>query len=220
MVALLRQNAGLKLLSVFLAMLGWAYFRFASNPVMGARLDQQISVPIATANLASGYVARFPDKAALITVEPRSGEPPIKPEEIRAVLDLSNRGTGVYNVPVKTVGPNVIVQSLSPASVTLSIERIERKTVAIGVHYAAPGAAVVTALTIAPSAVVLRGPTSTLAQVVAVRVDLPLVPSQAALDEMIRPVPVSSSGAEVRDLQVLPNLVRVQARFSAAVKGP
>ena len=68
------------------------------------------------------------DHEAVVTVETKRGEPAVKPEEIKAVLDLSNKETGVYNVPVKLVAPDVVVQSLSPASVTLTIERVEERS--------------------------------------------------------------------------------------------
>ncbi len=114
MVAAIRRNFGLKVLSVALAILGWAYFRYASNPAFTARFDQQLSVPIAAVNVPPGYIARFPDKVAVVTVDPQRGQPPIKPDEIKAVLDLSNRSAGVYNVPVQLVAPNLAVQSLQP----------------------------------------------------------------------------------------------------------
>ncbi len=219
MVWAIRRNFGLKLLSVLLAMLGWAYFRFAGNPVIAARFAQQVSVPIATVNLASGYIARFPDKAAVITIEPKRGEPPIKPDEIKAVLDLSGRGAGVYNVPVELVAPSLAVQSLSPASVTLSIEKIDQRTFPVAMHYANQANVVVSRFTVTPISVNVRGATSDLAQVATVRVDMPLRAWHASLDEMVRPVAVNSSGDEVAGVQVSPNLVRVQAQFLPASKG-
>ncbi len=217
----IRRNFGLKLLSVFLAIVGWSYFRFGNNPVIAARFDQQLTVPITTTNLASGYIARFPDKVATVTVEPKRGEPPIKPEEIKAVLDLSNRGAGVYNVPVQVVAPTVAGSGtqLNPKTVTLSIEKVEQKVLPVAMHYGGQANVVVSHFTFTPSSVTVRGPTGDLSQVATVRVDLPLDSSQTSLDEMIRPVAVNSSGDEIRDVQVVPNLVRVQARFLPATKG-
>ena len=43
----------------------------------------------------------------------------------RPCSTCKNKGAGIYNVPIRQlVAPDVVVQSLSPASVTLSIERI------------------------------------------------------------------------------------------------
>jgi len=117
----IRKNFGLKVLSLALAIVGWAYFRYAANPAFAARFDQQISIPIVASNLPDGYTAQFSDKSATITVSTHRGDPQIKPGDIRALLDLSGKAAGVYNVPVELVAPNVVVQSLSPASISVTI---------------------------------------------------------------------------------------------------
>lgn len=212
----IRRNFGLKALSVSLAIVGWAYFRFATNPVITARFDQQLSVPITAANLQPGFIARFPEKTAVVTIEPKRGEPVIRPDEIKAVLDLSKFAAGVYNVPVQLVAPSVVVHSLSPASVTLTIEKIDQKTFPVAMYYGGQASVVVSHSTVTPSDVSVRGPTGELAQVATVRIDMPLSGSQTAMDSMIRPVAVNSAGEEIRDVQVVPNLVRVQAQFLPA----
>lgn len=218
MVAAIRRNFGLKLLALFLAIVGWAYFRFSSNTAFGAGFDQQLSVPIAAVNLPSGYIARFPDKTAVVTIEPKRGEPAVKGDQIKAVLDLSNRSPGVYNVPLQIVSPSVEVQSQNPSTVTLTIEKIDQKTFPVAMHYGGSASVVVTHFSVTPASVTVNGPTSDLSQVATVRVDMPLKSSQTALDEMIRPVAVNSSGEEIGDVQVTPNLVRVQAQFAPATK--
>ena len=216
MVTAIRRNAGLKLLSLTLAILGWAYFRFANNPFVMARFDQQFSVPITAVNLANGYIAKFPDRVAVVTVEPKRGDPAVKPEQIKAVLDLNNRGAGVYNVPVQLVAPSIVVQSLSPASVTLEIEKIEQRSFPVGAHYGGKPSVVVSKSSVTPGSVLVRGPSAELAQVASVRVDMPLDTTEVHFDRMIRPIAVNSAGEELNDVQVIPNLVRVQAQFLPA----
>lgn len=213
---IIRKNFGLKVLALALAIVGWAYVRFATNPIVAtARFDQQLSVPITAINLPVGYVAHFTDHEALVTVETKRGEPPVKPDEIKAVLDLSNKGTGVYNIPIQLAVPDIAVQSLSPASVALSIERIETRAFPVAFHYVGvpTTGVVVNDAMIQPNAVSVRGPSSVLSQVTAVDVDIPL-PSQARnLDEMVRPVAVGPFGVEVAGLDVTPDLVRVRVKF-------
>lgn len=216
LITAIRRNFGLKLLAFFLAIVGWAYFRFTTNPVIAARFDQQLSVPIATTNLATGSIAQYPDKVAIVTIEPKPGEPPIKPEEIKAVLDLSGRTAGVYNVPVQVVAPSVVVKSLSPASVTLSIEKIEQKVLPVAIYYGSQANVVVSHYALTPASVTVSGPTSDLSQVATVRVEMPLNAAATSLNEMIRPIAVDSSGNEIHDVQVAPNLIRVQAKFQPA----
>lgn len=120
---IIRKNFGLKLISLALAVIGWAYFRYASNPVLAARFDQQVTIPLTVEHLAQGYIARPEETSAVVSVVGRRDAPAIRPDDVRAVLDLSGKDAGVYNVPVELIAPNVAIQSLSPASVVVAIER-------------------------------------------------------------------------------------------------
>ena len=120
-------------------------------------------------------------------------------------------------MPVQLVlAPNVAVQSLSPASVTLTIEKIDQKTFPVAMYYGTQGNVVVSKFTVTPSSVTVRGPDSDLSQVATVRINMPLATSGASFDEMIRPIAVNSNGDEISDVQVAPNPVRVQAKLLPA----
>lgn len=224
MLQAIRRNFALKLLSLALAIIGWAYFRFANNPVLAGRFDQQLSVPIVAADVPVGYVARFADKEAVVTVIPQRGGAPVKPDEIKAVLDLSKVDVGtdtsqVVNLPITLVaGPNVTVQSLSPATEDVTLEKIDQRLLPLAVHYvgAAQSRVVVGAVQLTPSSALVRGPANDLARVAALRVDVPLPAQSGELDEMVRPAAVDSLGAEIAGLTVSPDLIRVRARFSPA----
>ncbi|HVR45761.1 MAG TPA: CdaR family protein [Candidatus Binatia bacterium] len=213
----IEKNFSLKLLALGLAIVGWAYFRFANSPTGAAAPDQQLSIPIAAVNLPLGYVAHFADHQAVVTVAAKGGEPAVKPEEIKAVLDLSNKGTGIYNVPVQLVAPDVVVQSLSPASITLTVEPIEQRPFPVTLHYvgARTGGIVVASGRVEPQTAVVRGPASVLGQVSAVQADVALPSAAGDVDEMVRAVAVNSGGTEVSGLSVAPNLVRVQMHSAA-----
>ena len=219
---IIRHNFALKLLSLTLAVIGWAYFRFANNPVIAARFDQQVSVPITPINVPVGYIVRLPDKEAVVTVSPQRGQGPIKADEIKAVVDLAKavspgRPESVVTVPVSPVAPNIVLQSLSPASVTVTVEKIEEKSFSLAVHYSGSTSSnlvVRGAVALTPSQAVVHGPLDSLSRVNAVRVDVPIPANASTIDEMIRPVAVDSLGAEVGDLQVSPDLIRVQAQFT------
>jgi YbbR-like protein len=118
---IIRRNFALKLLAVSLALAGWVYVRLANNS-LGVPFDQRLSIPITVINLPAGYVAQFAQREAVITVSNRRSQRPIAAGDVKAVLDLSNKGPGVYNVPVRLMAPDVAVESLSPASVILTIE--------------------------------------------------------------------------------------------------
>jgi YbbR domain-containing protein len=217
-VQIVRKNFGLKLLAVVLAVIGWAYFRFASNPIVApAHFDQQMSLPISVVNLPLGYVARYTEHEAIVTVANKPGEPAVKADDMKAVLDLGNKTAGVYNLPVQLVAPDIAVSSLSPASVTLTIERIEQRYFPLTVHYVGSQKAgvVVADARLTPAAVSIEGPSSLLSQIAAVRVDVPLPNVPASVDEMLRPVAENTLGDEISGLEVGPDLVRAQLHFAS-----
>jgi hypothetical protein len=64
----------------------------------------------------------------------------------------------------------------------------------------------------------LRAPTSDLARVAGVEVDVPIAASASTFDAMVRPFAIDEHGVEIPSVAVSPNLVRVSARF-VLVKG-
>ncbi|MDQ2680683.1 MAG: hypothetical protein M3Y21_06640 [Candidatus Eremiobacteraeota bacterium] len=215
---IIRKNFGLKLLSLSLAIVGWAYFRYGSNPVIAARFDQQLSVPITTVRLAPDSIAKYGEKEAVVTIAARSGAPALKPDEIKAVLDLANRAPGIYNIPIQLVAPKVVIQSLSPASITLTIERIGQRRMPVSLHYVGaqvPGIIVSDAQTL-PASVLVRGASDQLALATTIRLDLPIRGTAGTQDEMVRPIAVNSLGQILSDLAVTPNLIRVTVHLSSS----
>jgi len=205
-------------LSLAIAVVGWAYLRLTPNPVIAARFVQQVSVQITTTGLPAEEIANYTERVAVISIDvPRAGVE-IQPEMIRAVLNLEGRGPGVYNVPVEVIAPKLEIKSLSPASVTLGIERIEERSIPVSVRYTgeARRGIVVGRISLQPATAVLRAPTSELRRVQSLRVDVPFAAAPATLDAMLRPVAADERGNEVSGIAVSPNLTRVRVRFVAA----
>lgn len=216
MLQAIKRNFGLKVLALALAVLAWAYFHFSAAPSITAHFDQQLSVPIVVTGLRPGLVASYTERTAIVTVEvPRNG-PPIKADQVQAVLDLDDKPEpGILNLPVKIVAPDLVIRSLSPASVTLSVDRLETRTVPVSISYAGGnGSLVVESSTVNPSMTTVRGIANDLAKVDAVKVDIPLGTKPGTFDAMVRPVAADTNGNEVANIQVSPNLVRVRARFA------
>lgn len=216
-----RNNLPLKLLSLAIAIVGWVYLRLTPNPVIAARFVQQVSVPIATTGLRAEEIAHFNERIAVVSIDvPRAGAE-LRPDMVRAVLNLEGRGPGVYNVPVEVIAPKLEIKSLSPASITLAIERIEERTIPLAVRYTgdARRGIVVGAIALQPKSAILRAPTSELARVASLRVDVPLATAPSTLDAMLRPVATDDRGNEIAGIAILPNLTRVRVRFDAAGRG-
>lgn len=219
MLQTLRRNFGLKLLAVALAVTAWAYFHFSAAPSLTAHFDEQLSVPIVVTGLQPGFSTQYTDRTAIVTVEaPRNG-PGVKAEQLQAVLDLSDRNaTGIVNVPVKIVAPDLVIKSFAPASVTLVLDRLATRNVPVSIAYSGgTGTLVVVSSHVDPQVTTVRGNATDLAKVESVKIDIPLGGSKPGdLDAMIRPIAADARGADVANVQVSPNLVRVRAHFAAS----
>ena len=216
MLQAIKRNFGLKALALSLAVTAWAYFHFSAASSITAHFDQQLSVPIVVSGLRPGLVASYDEHTAIVTVEvPRNG-PPIKSDQLQAVLDLNDKpDPGIMNLPVKIVAPDLVIKSLSPASVTLSVDRLETRTVPVSITYTrGNGSLVVASSTVSPAVTTVRGIANDLAKVDAVRVEIPLGTKPGRFDAMVRPAAADAHGNEVPNTQVSPNLVRVTARFA------
>jgi hypothetical protein len=217
-LAAIKRNFGLKVLALALAVIAWAYFHFSAAPSITAHFDQQLNVPIVVNGLRPGLVASYSERTASVTVEvPRNGAP-IKPDQVQAVLDLNDKpDPGVMNLPVKIVAPNLVIRSLSPASVTLSVDRLETRIVPVSISYVGGnGSLVVDSSAVNPSVTTVRGIANDLAKVNMVKIEIPLGTKPGSFDAMVRPVAADAHGNEVPNTQVSPNLVRVRARFAAS----
>ncbi len=138
------------------------------------------------------------------------------------MLDLSNKGPGIYNVPVQLVAPDVVVQSLSPASVTLTVEPIEQRPFP---DHACTTSAAERAASWSEMRASSRRPRSSARRR---RCSGKYRPCRRTSRYQTRReasmkwcgVAVNSAGAEVSGLSVAPNLVRVEMHFVAGTGAP
>jgi YbbR domain-containing protein len=116
-----RKNFGLKVLSLGIAILAWAYVRFAGNPVIAARFDQELSVPITVSGLSEDYTAQLSEKQAIVTIaSPRNGTI-VSPANVRAVVNLADHPAGVYTVPIEIIAPDLEVKAARPTTATVVV---------------------------------------------------------------------------------------------------
>ena len=211
----LRNNFGLKLLSVTLAVAAWAYFHLGAAPGTTARFDQTLTVPIVVMGVRPGYQASCAEKSATVVIEvPRNGEA-FRPDQFRAVVDVGDLvDPGFHNVQVRIVPSDVALHSLSPASVIVALDRLEERVVPVDLEYLGEQRGIVVeSASVNPAAMTLRGVANVLDHVAGVRVEIPIPRKPQELDEMIGPTPTDTDGHEVAGVQLSPNLVRVRARF-------
>jgi hypothetical protein len=215
---LLKNNFGLKVLAVGLALAAWGYFHLAAAPGTIARFDQTLVVPIVVTGLKPGYQARYDDKNATVVVEtPRNGPGP-KPEQVQAVLDVSDLADpGKHAVAVKLNAPDIVVKSLAPASVYVTLDRIEDRIVRVNLDYVGDRRGIVIdSAQLDPTTTTIRGPATALSRVAGVRVQIEIPSKPKLLDEMVGPVPIDARGTAIDEIQVSPNLVRARVKFIPA----
>ena len=218
MLNLLKNNFGLKVLAVGLALAAWGYFHLAAAPGTLARFDQSLVVPIVVNGLRPGYQLRYDDKTARVVVEtPRNGPDP-KPEQIQAVLDVSDLvEPGKHAVRVTLNAPDILVKSLAPAQVDVMLDRIEDRTVRVNLDYVGDRRGVVVdSAQLDPVTTTIRGPATVLSRVAAVRVQIEVPATPHLLDEMVSPLAVDARGTAVDEVVVSPNLVRARIKFIPA----
>jgi hypothetical protein len=212
---LLKNNFGLKVLSVCLALAAWGYFHLAAAPGTTARFDQTLAVPIVVTGLKPGYQARYTEKVATVVIQvPRNGQT-VRPDQVQAVLDVGDLvSPGFHEVQVKIVAPDVAIKSLSPASVTLSLDRLEERTIPVSIDYVGDRRTIVVeSAEVSPPTATIRGVETDLSHVTGVRVEIPMPAKPEQFDAMIRPTPYGARGEPVENVAISPNLLRVRARF-------
>jgi hypothetical protein len=212
---LLKNNFGLKLFAVCLALTAWGYFHLAAAPGTTAKFDQTLEVPIVVTGLKPGYQARYTEKLATVVVEaPRNG-PPVKADQVEAVLDVRDLvDPGDHYVRVNVVSPDLAIKSLSPGSVKISLGRLTERTVPVSFDYVGDRRGIVVeSAEVNPPTTTIRGVATDLSKVTSVRVEIPIPSKPKQFDSMIRPTPTGADGGEIADVQISPNLIRVRARF-------
>jgi len=220
-LTVLRNNFGLKVLAVVLAVTAWAYFHLAAAPGTTARFDQSLSVPIVVANLRPGYQATYDVHTATVVVEaPRNG-PDLRADQFRAVLDVGDvSDPGDHSVHLTIVSPDMPIKSISPGSVIVRLDRVAERTIPVAFDYTGDRRGVVVAgAQVDPPVTTIRGVSSDLAKVASVRVEIQIPSRPEQFDEMIRPTPAGAQGDAIPNVQVSPNYVRVRVRFVAARTG-
>ena len=134
------------------------------------------------------------------------------------MLDVSDLADpGKHAVAVKLNAPDIVVKSLAPASVYVTLDRIEDRTVRVSLDYVGDRRGIVIdSAQLDPTTTTIRGPSSVLSRVAGVRVQIEIPAKPKLLDEMVGPIPIDARGTAIDEIQVSPNLVRARVKFIPA----
>jgi YbbR domain-containing protein len=142
-----------------------------------------------------------------------SGVQPIA-ADFEAWVDLADvePGSGPQSVPVqlRAVDPRVTVRGYQPEVVTVDLDRVARRTVAVEVDRGeVPPNLEVGATTVDPKRVEVVGPASVIGRVVGARASVVIQPSGINVDQDVQLVPVDNVGDAVAQVELKPSTARV-----------
>ncbi|GAB6152808.1 CdaR family protein [Desulfosporosinus burensis] len=172
MLDMFRRNLGVKILSLLFAILFWLFVLNDETP--DKLLPEQTSaIPLVASGLDQNMVVmtQFP----VVRVRIQGSNPSANIKDIYAQIDLSNAvpGESTYVIKVNTP-PGMNVVDLQPASLKLTLDRVQEKTVPVEAIVSGNPANdyEVGSPIVKPSAVNVRGPSSILGTLDRVTVEI------------------------------------------------
>lgn len=209
----MRINFGLAALALLLSVSLWVLVVNDQNPERTDTPD--MAIPVEITRVPPGLVVmNNPEPVRFRIRAPRDKWAGIRTASFRAYVDLSRQGPGIQAVPVvpEVSDPQIRVLEVVPATVSVRLEEIQERTVPVKVNLVGnvPFGYVYRAPKVEPEVVVAAGPASLLQSVQTASVEVRLEGVTVEIDSAFHPIPVDSTGAEVRNVQLSPQTVNVR----------
>ncbi|MBM4420841.1 MAG: hypothetical protein FJ034_04515 [Chloroflexi bacterium] len=215
---LLVRDLPLKAAAVVMAMVMWVLAAQASVERI-ATIAFDGRVPLERPELPSGVVLRsaLGDVAVRLRGPESSVLPRVTLADLRATADLGGidaAAGGTFEVPIRVsaADPRVSVVEVAPATVTLRIERVTSRTIAVQARFAngPPAGSIAGDAVLAPREVTLTGPETLVASVTALLVTVRFGDAPLDVLQTAQPSPVDASGARVEGVALAPSAVEVR----------
>ncbi len=206
-------NLGLILLSLFLSTLIWATAVEQENPTLEQAFPS--AIPVSLINTPAGMIAygQTDARVSIVLRAPQSVWKALRPEDIRAFVNLSGLKPGTHNLPVQVqvglgpvqirrVEPSILVVYLEPmaqAEVLVRV-RLEGNT-PLGYIARPPESETLT--------VTVSGPASLVAQVVEARAVVSVEGRRADVDGEFDLRPYDAQGKEVPYITLTPSRINI-----------
>jgi YbbR domain-containing protein len=209
-VGLIVHNWPLKLAAIVLATLLYAGLVASQD---ASTIQGPITVAVQNRPPDTVITNQLRDIDSIRYLAPAGSQRP-RPAEFRATIDLTNvqpDGQPV-NVPVRVtpLDPDITVVAVTPSTIQVVLERSASKEVPVRLVRGAPPEGIeVGTETYEPQTVVVRGPASTVARVVAGEVTVALDPEGFDVDREIEVRPVDANRDLVTGVEVEPTTVHV-----------
>lgn len=219
---LLLRDMWLKGAALGVALLLWLAAIYGAPPA-DVTLAYGGRVPVERPDVPPGYVLRA--QLGDVGVKLRGPEDAVRsigPQQIRATVDLSALAPSPdpqeVNVVVTVSDQRVHVAEVSPASVSVRLERLTQRVLAVQAQLAnsPPSGFRAAPATFRPQEVTVSGPESAVAAVAAVLATVRFGDTAVDLAQDVRPNPVDASGHPVSDVEVDPVSVHVTVPVQSA----
>ncbi|MDD4237231.1 MAG: CdaR family protein [Desulfotomaculaceae bacterium] len=153
------QNNSLRLLAVFLALVMWIYVSNEQNPVR----EKILNVTLEHTGPAQNYIITggLPESVRVRVQGNRNDLANLAPDDFRAIVNLPEDKTGDVLLPVQVSSPsNLRVAQVSPEEVTVGLDRLVERQIAVAVSLKGTPAQNYSALapTFSPETVIVWGP--------------------------------------------------------------
>lgn len=170
------------------------------------------AVPLEIVGMESGLVnlEKIPDKVQVTLRAPRSvwQELLASPQSVHAVLDLTGLGEGTHTIKVRlqiAPGPVRII-SISPSSVTLTLENVLSRQMSLEAIVSGQPAIGYQAgnITLEPSQVLVSGPQSLVSRVARLKVEVNLSGVRETIDRTLPIQALDEKGQTISGINLLP----------------
>ncbi len=217
MLRWLKNNLGSLLLAFVMSLLVWVSAVSAADPTEEGVFPSP--VPIQIQGLAQDLtIVGSPPATAQVTLRaPRSVWAQLTLDHIHLVADLSGLTAGTHQVPLDArvdLRPARVV-ALEPASLTVTLEALGRRSVPVRVRALGTPAVGYRAQTpeVTPTQVTVVGPSSLVARVAQVLAEVNLTGLRADLVDTVPLLPVDPDGQTVAGVRAEPATARVQVQI-------
>ncbi|NLS77010.1 MAG: hypothetical protein GXY76_07100 [Chloroflexi bacterium] len=209
------ENLGLVALALILAFLVWVGATFEENPP--ATVEFANAIPIEIVNRPQGWLVRN-QSAEYVRVRVRGRQDSLgrlTVNSFRAVADLAGLASGLHEVPIvlQLSDKSISIVSYEPPSISLTLDRLEEKEVAVQVAIMDP-ASVPLGYTYQmpssqPSFVKISGPKALVDRVVEAKASVWLQGSKTDVERKVAPRLLDSTGNAVEGLTPDPTSVTI-----------
>jgi len=201
----------LKLFCVLLAICLWAYVKYTQTPLAGPVMEMDILVPLQTVNQPHNVMPlRLPDNVVLTVRGSPDVVKSVKPEHFKALVDLRDRTSGTYALPIDVkYPPGVEMVDKKPAQVSVKIEPLESKIMKVKIHTEGKPASGFVIGNFQPLHVKVLGASSLLEKVKDVVAEVDVSQVDTDIIQKVTPMAVDAKGNVIRDIILLPGTLRV-----------